>query len=120
MCFPFFINGGLSISRNSLSYTLNGTQKEIAKIGNAVPKAIFVLTSNSQGVKGIFYVPDSVLMDAGLAWSLTIADQEPGIDTVFYCPMNYGVVLPDAPEGLQIVYTDGTNAQSRRSCELPR
>ena len=102
-------NGGLSISRNSLSYTLNGTQKEIAKIGNAVPKAIFVLKSKAQGVKGTFYVPGSVLVEAGLFWCLTISDGEPGIDPVFYCPVNYGVVLPETPEGQQIVYTDGTN-----------
>ncbi|MBQ8880845.1 MAG: alkaline phosphatase [Oscillospiraceae bacterium] len=59
-------NGGLSISRNTLTYTLNGVQKEIAKIGNAVPKAIFVLDTKSQGVKGTFYVPASVLSDAGI------------------------------------------------------
>lgn len=102
-------NGGLSISRNGLSYTLNGTEKEIAKIGNAVPKAIFVLKTNSQGVKGTFYVPGSVLVDAGLFWSLTISDGEPGIDPIFYCPVNYGVPLPKAPDGKQVTYTDGTN-----------
>ena len=59
-------NGGLSISRNATTYTLNGVEKEIPKIGNAIPKALFVLDSPEQGTKGTFYVPYSVLQDAGL------------------------------------------------------
>ena len=59
-------NSGLSISRNALTYTLNGVQKNIPTIGNAVAKAIFVLDTKSQGVKGTFYVPASVLADAGI------------------------------------------------------
>lgn len=59
-------NGGLSISRNSTTYTLNGETKEIPKIGNAIPKALFVLDSTEQATRGTFYVPYSVLKDAGL------------------------------------------------------
>ena len=59
-------NGNLSISRNATTYTLNGVTKEIPKIGNAVPKALFVLDTQGQGTKGTFYVPYSVLADAGL------------------------------------------------------
>ena len=59
-------NGGLSISRNATTYTLNGVEKEIPKIGNAIPKALFVLDVSEQGTKGTFYVPYSVLQDAGL------------------------------------------------------
>lgn len=59
-------NGGLSISRNATTYTLNGVTKDIPKIGNAVPKALFVLNSSEQAVNGTFYVPYSVLKDAGL------------------------------------------------------
>lgn len=59
-------NGGLSISRNATTYTLNGETKEIPKIGNAIPKALFVLNSSEQAVNGTFYVPYSVLKDAGL------------------------------------------------------
>lgn len=59
-------NGGLSISRNATTYTLNGETKEIPKIGNAIPKALFVLNSSDQAVNGTFYVPYSVLKDAGL------------------------------------------------------
>jgi len=59
-------NGGLSISRNATTYTLNGVTKEIPKIGNAVPKALFVLDSKEQGTRGTFYVPYSVLADAGI------------------------------------------------------
>ncbi len=59
-------NGGLSISRNATTYTLNGVEKEIPKIGNAIPKALFVLDTKEQGTKGTFYVPYSVLADAGL------------------------------------------------------
>ena len=59
-------NGGLAISRNATTYTLNGETKEIPKIGNAVPKALFVLDSSEQATNGTFYVPYSVLKDAGL------------------------------------------------------
>ena len=59
-------NGGLSISRNATTYTLNGVTKEIPKIGNVVPKALFVLDSSEQGTKGTFYVPYHVLQDAGI------------------------------------------------------
>jgi len=102
-------NGGLSISRNSLTYTLNGTEKPIPKIGNAVPKATFVLSTKLQAYKGTFYVPSEVLVDAGLFWRLTISDGEPGIDPVFYGAVGSGIVLPSAPDGSQLTYTDGTN-----------
>ena len=59
-------NGGLAISRNATTYTLNGVTKDIPKIGNAIPKALFVLDSSEQATKGTFYVPYSVLKDAGL------------------------------------------------------
>ena len=59
-------NGGLAISRNATTYTLNGETKEIPKIGNAIPKALFVLDSSEQATNGTFYVPYSVLKDAGL------------------------------------------------------
>ena len=59
-------NGGLTISRNATTYTLNGETKEIPKIGNAIPKALFVLDSSEQATNGTFYVPYSVLKDAGL------------------------------------------------------
>ena len=59
-------NGGLSISRNSTTYTLNGETKEIPKIGNAIVKALFVLDASEQATNGTFYVPYSVLKDAGL------------------------------------------------------
>ena len=59
-------NGGLSISRNATTYTLDGVEKEIPKIGNAIPKALFVLDTQGQGTKGTFYVPYAVLADAGL------------------------------------------------------
>ena len=59
-------NGGLAISRNATTYTLNGETKDIPKIGNAVPKALFVLDSSEQATRGTFYVPYSVLKDAGL------------------------------------------------------
>ena len=61
-----YVNGGLSISRNATTYTLNGVTKEIPKFGNAVPKALFVLDSSGQCTYGTFYVPYSVLQDAGL------------------------------------------------------
>lgn len=61
-----YVNGGLSISRNATTYTLNGVTKEIPTIGNVVPKALFVLDTKEQGTKGTFYVPYSVLVDAGL------------------------------------------------------
>ena len=59
-------NNGLSISRNGTTYTLNGVTKEVPRIGNATPQALFVLSSNSQGVAGTFYVPYHVLLDAGI------------------------------------------------------
>ena len=61
-----YVNGGLSISRNATTYTLNGVTKEIPKFGNAIPKALFVLDASDQGTKGTFYVPYSILQEAGI------------------------------------------------------
>ena len=56
----------LSIGRNATTYTLNGSQKEIPKIGKLTPKPVFVLEMHQEPTSGTFYVPYRVLADAKL------------------------------------------------------
>lgn len=57
-------DNSLLVSRNSGSFTLNGQKKEIQKIGNQLPMAIFVTTDLDTPDEGSFYVPASVLAAA--------------------------------------------------------
>ncbi|MBQ8748689.1 MAG: alkaline phosphatase [Oscillospiraceae bacterium] len=50
----------LTIDRNAASYQLNGQQIDIQKIGNLLPRAIFVTTDLTAQKAGSFYVPQSV------------------------------------------------------------
>ena len=102
-------NEGLVVARNSSTYTLNGVEKKIEKIGNAVPQVLFVLNSRGMGFNGTLYVPYTILADAGLMWSITISCDDWGIDKVLYGTKDTSLTLPAAPEGKQILYTDGTN-----------
>lgn len=102
-------NNGLSISRNTLHYTLNGTKKDIAPLGNHPLKAIFVLDTTYQTYKGTFYVPSSILSEANILWRVTISCSEWGFGKVLYATPDATITLPAAPEGKQIIYTDGTN-----------
>lgn len=107
-CNTFELNG-LSISRNTLHYTLNGTQKDTASLGNQPLKAIFVLDATDQTYRGTFYVPSSILSEAKILWRVTISCSEWGVDKILYATPDATITLPDAPEGKEILYTDGTN-----------
>lgn len=102
-------NNGLSISRNTPYYTMNGTKKDLPPIGNAAPKAIFVLDATDQTYRGTFYVPSGILAEAKIIWRVTISCSEWGLDKILYATPDATITLPTAPEGKQIIYTDGTN-----------
>lgn len=101
-----YTNGALSVARNGIVCTLDGVEKEIPKIGNAVPQAIFVLDKQNTDKPGTFYLPYSVLVDAGLAWCVSIEAQW-GPPLALCAPIGTAITLPGT-EG--ITYTDGTNS----------
>jgi len=107
-CNTFELNG-LSISRNTPHYTLNGTQKATGSLENQPLRAIFVLDSSDQTYRGTFYVPASILAEAKIIWRVTVSCSEWGFEKVLYAAPDAAITLPAAPEGKQIIYTDGTN-----------
>ncbi len=103
-------NGNFSVERNSLVYTLDGQILPIPKEGNLVPKAIFLLDERLKPKAGTLYLPASLYTAAGLGWSITISSESFGYDKVLVAEGQESIVLPDAPAGKQIIYTDGFNA----------
>lgn len=98
----------LSVDRNTGSVTLNGKKQDNPKIGNHTPKSVFIIDEQGQPDVGSFYVPYSVLTDAKLGWSITIDCDDFGFGKVLYATGTEAITLPAAPEGKQIIYTDGT------------
>ncbi|MBE7001709.1 MAG: alkaline phosphatase [Ruminococcaceae bacterium] len=98
----------LSVDRNTGNVTVNGQKQDNPKIGNHVPKSVFILEENGQPDVGSFYVPYSVLTDAKLGWAVTIDCEDFGFGKVLYAAGTEAITLPAAPEGKQIIYTDGT------------
>ena len=103
-------NGVFSTERNSLTYILEGQRYPIAKVGNLVPKSIFLLDKRLEPQAGTFYLPASLYTAAGLGWSITISGDGLPYDKVLVAAGQDGITLPDAPEGKQAIYTDGVKA----------
>ncbi len=103
-------NGNFSVDRNGLTYTLDGETYEIPKAGNLTPKPIFLLDERLKPQAGTFYLPASLYTAAGLGWSITISGEGLAYDKVLVAEGQERIVLPDAPEGMQAIYTDGVKA----------
>ena len=99
---------GLSVDRNSTSYTLNGSKQENAKIGNLLPSSLFILKDKNDLETGKFYVPYNILTASGQAWSVTITCNVPGYSKILTATGTGSITLPQAASGQQIIYTDGT------------
>ncbi len=104
-----YTSGSLLVERNSHGYTLNGQKQDIPKIGNQQPMTVYVIDSQETPDKGTFYMPVTVLAHAGSGWTATVSCEQFGFDKVLYAEGNGPITLPDAPAGMQILYTDGTN-----------
>ena len=52
-------------------------------------------------------MPYTILTTAKLGWSVTISDSAYGFDRVLYEKGTGSIVLPNAPVGKQVIYTDG-------------
>ncbi len=103
-------NGDFSVERNSLAYTLDGQILPIPKAGNLVPKAIFLLDKRLEPKAGTLYLPASLYTAAGLGWSITVSSESFAYDKVLVAEGQESIILPDAPDGKQVIYTDGLNA----------
>ena len=103
-------NGDFSTERNSLTYMLEGQRYPVAKVGNLVPKSIFLLDKRLEPQAGTFYLPASLYTAAGLGWSITVSGEGLPYDKVLVAAGQDGITLPDAPEGKQVIYTDGVKA----------
>lgn len=99
---------GLSVDRNSTSYTLNGSKQENTKIGNLLPSSLFVLKNRNDLETGRFYVPYNILTATNQAWSITITSNVPGYSKILTATGTGSITLPQAASGQQIIYTDGT------------
>lgn len=103
-------NGSFSVDRNALSYILDGKTHDIPKAGNLVPKPIFVLDKRLVPQAGSLYLPASMFTAAGLGWSITISGDGLAYNKVLVAKGQDSIVLPAAPDGKQVIYTDGINA----------
>ena len=104
-----YATGALSIDRNATQFKLDGMLQDIPKIGNLQPKPLFIQAAEKQTTVGDFYVPYSVLTSAKLGWSITISCEDFGFGKVLFAKGTDSITLPDAPEGKEIIYTDGVN-----------
>jgi len=104
-----YATGALSVDRNATQFKLDGTQQDIPKIGNQQPMPVFIQAAEKQTTVGDFYVPCSVLTSAKLGWSITISCEDFGFGKVLFAKGTDSITLPDAPEGKEIIYTDGVN-----------
>lgn len=105
-CTTVYTNGGLTVNRNATTYTLDGVQKEMGKIGNQPLKALYVADARMAPEYGTFYVPYTVLVESKLAWCVTVSQTGYAFDRVLLAKPGESITLPTADD---IVYTDGTN-----------
>jgi hypothetical protein len=103
-------NNSFSTSLNGLTYTLDGNIYKIPTVGNLVPKPIFVLQERLKPQAGTLYLPAELFTAAGLGWSITISGDGLAYDKVVVGKGQESIVLPDAPEGKEAIYTDGVKA----------
>ena len=66
----------LTVDRNTVDYQLNGQKKDNQKIGDMLPKSVFVPLDVSLQNEGVFYVPMSLLADANKGWTVTVSCDE--------------------------------------------
>ena len=105
-------NGNFSVDRNSLRYILDSVTYDIPTAGKLIPKPIFILDKRLQPQAGTLYLPSSLFTAAGLGWSITISGDGLPYDKVLIGKGQESIILPNAPEGTQVIYTDGINAYS--------
>lgn len=97
----------LLVDRNATKFHYADTAYENGKIGKQQLTPIFVLDERKQAESGTFYAPYTILTTAKLGWSVTISDSTCGFDRVLYEKGTGNIVLPNAPTGKQVIYTDG-------------
>ncbi len=100
----------LSVGRNTADYQLNGQQLTNQKIGDLLPSSIFVALGLKTQNFGTLFVPVSILADAKVGWTATVSCADFPYDKILYAEGTDAIVLPDAPEGKLIIYTDGLKA----------